>query len=138
MPILEVSIYYLLNYWKEGAIINFGKNGKRNTFKHYETANKENTRDHTPTHSSSIRRRKSDAKRTKNRGLNNKVFHEDSHSTRTQNGTSTDSRIYQYRRQRSQRSELSRKETYLKGEVRKILFHSCDQTWNICKFTQMT
>uniref|UniRef100_A0AAF5Q6Y1 Uncharacterized protein n=1 Tax=Wuchereria bancrofti TaxID=6293 RepID=A0AAF5Q6Y1_WUCBA len=44
--------------------------------------------------------------------LNNKVFHEDSHSTRTQNGTSTDSRIYQYRRQRSQRSELSRKETY--------------------------
>uniref|UniRef100_A0AAF5Q516 Uncharacterized protein n=1 Tax=Wuchereria bancrofti TaxID=6293 RepID=A0AAF5Q516_WUCBA len=56
--------------------------------------------------------------------LNNKVFHEDSHSTRTQNGTSTDSRIYQYRRQRSQRSELSRKETYFVSQgsraVRKI------------------
>uniref|UniRef100_A0AAF5PZS8 Uncharacterized protein n=1 Tax=Wuchereria bancrofti TaxID=6293 RepID=A0AAF5PZS8_WUCBA len=57
--------------------------------------------------------------------LNNKVFHEDSHSTRTQNGTSTDSRIYQYRRQRSQRSELSRKETYFVSQgsraVRKII-----------------
>uniref|UniRef100_A0AAF5Q0L4 Uncharacterized protein n=1 Tax=Wuchereria bancrofti TaxID=6293 RepID=A0AAF5Q0L4_WUCBA len=57
--------------------------------------------------------------------LNNKVFHEDSHSTRTQNGTSTDSRIYQYRRQRSQRSELSRKETYFVSQgsraVRKVV-----------------
>uniref|UniRef100_A0AAF5Q6H3 Uncharacterized protein n=1 Tax=Wuchereria bancrofti TaxID=6293 RepID=A0AAF5Q6H3_WUCBA len=40
------------------------------------------------------------------------LFRKEAEHTRTQNGTSTDSRIYQYRRQRSQRSELSRKETY--------------------------
>nr|CDP97073.1 Bm13122 [Brugia malayi] len=39
------------------------------------------------------------------KSLNNKVFHE-------VQVNSTDSRIYQYRRQRNQRSELSRKETY--------------------------
>ncbi|VDN87912.1 unnamed protein product [Brugia pahangi] len=41
------------------------------------------------------------------------MFHEDSQSTRTQNGTSTNSRFYQYRGQRSQRSEPSRKEATL-------------------------
>uniref|UniRef100_A0AAF5RVP1 Uncharacterized protein n=1 Tax=Wuchereria bancrofti TaxID=6293 RepID=A0AAF5RVP1_WUCBA len=69
--------------------------------------------------------------------LNNKVFHEDSHSTRTQNGTSTDSRIYQYRRQRSQRSELSRKETYFVSQgsraVRKVnISSSCFNIFPKC------
>nr|CTP81693.1 Bm1044 [Brugia malayi] len=62
---------------------------------------------------------------TRLRGLNNKVFHEDSHSTRTQNGTSTNSRFYQDRRPRSQQSEPSRKEATLQRH----LVIGCELTW---------